>query len=131
MRKSILYIGYAVVLFPLLAFGLFEPLKGNWSSGGQTIRFGKGNQCQWILSYNGRNDTFNITYHYEKTSKQTGILDLGPFDRGVLKGKTLYGIVEWTDGKNSFRYDAEPGKSSTVRPAAINPEQVQVYKKIK
>lgn len=120
-----------LLLLPLLAFGLFEPLKGNWSSGGQTIRFGKGNQCQWILSYNGKSDTFNIAYHYEKTGKQTGILDLGPFDRGMLKGKTLYGIVEWTEGKNAFRYDAEPGKSSTVRPASINPEQVQVYKKIK
>ncbi|MCU0334534.1 MAG: hypothetical protein MUF62_05725 [Chitinophagaceae bacterium] len=110
------------------SFGVFEPIKGTWSNpNGQTIRFGKGNQCEWIFSMAGRQDTFRIPYHYEKTGKQTGILDLGPFDRGSLKGRTLYGIVEWLPGRKAFKYDAEPGKTDKVRPTALNADQLQVY----
>lgn len=112
----------------LMSFGLFEPLKGTWSNkNGQTIRFTKGNQCEWILNTEGRSDTFHLTYHYEKTGKTSAILDLGPFNKGFLKGKTLYGILEWSKKKDSFQYDAEPGTSDKVRPKAMNPHQLQVY----
>ena len=126
--KKLRWIVPVAVCLMLMSFGLFEPLKGTWSNkNGQTIRFTKGNQCEWILNMEGRSDTFRITYHYEKTGKTSGILDLGPFDRGFLKGKTLYGIVEWSKKKDSFQYDAEPGKSEKVRPKTMNPDQVQVY----
>ncbi|MCA0381907.1 MAG: hypothetical protein LCH58_07080 [Bacteroidetes bacterium] len=130
MKKIVAYTALPLMALLLLGFGLFEPLKGTWQNpNGQTMCFTKGNQCEWILSSGGRSDTFRITYHYEKTSKTTGILDLGPFNRGYLKGKTLYGIVEWSKKKDSFRYDAEPGKTDKVRPKAMNPDQVQTYQR--
>jgi hypothetical protein len=129
MSKKILL---ATMLFAAFAFGLFEPIKGTWTNKqGQTIRFGKENNCEWIFNQDGIQDTFHIKYHYEKTGKQTGILDLGPFPKGVLKGKTLYGIVEWTDKRDAFKYDAQPGKKETVRPTAFDPNQVQLYTKAK
>ncbi len=123
-----------LLLFSILvsSFGMFESLKGTWASGkGQTIVFGKENHCKWIFDMEGIKDTFDINYHYEKTGKQTGILDLGPFTRGYLKGKTLFGIVEWGSKKNSFSYDAEPGKQASVRPQAFDPADVQLYQKVK
>lgn len=115
-----------------MSFGIFEPIKGNWTNGqGQTIRFGKENNCEWIFNMDGIKDTFRIKYHYEKTGKNTGILDLGPFTRGVLKGKTLYGILEWTNKRDAFKYDAQPGKKETVRPKTFDPHDVQMYRKNK
>jgi hypothetical protein len=126
------FIWMAILMTGLCSFALFEPLKGIWSNGnGQTLEFGKSNTCLWIFDTDGRKDTFEIPFRYEKIGKDSGLLDLGPFAKGVLKGKTLYGIVAWSKNKKEFRYDAEPGKSATVRPVAFNPQQVQVYNKVK
>jgi hypothetical protein len=129
MLKKLLFLSMVLGSF---SFGIFEPIKGNWTNKqGQTIRFGNGNNCEWIFNQDGIKDTFRIKYHYEKTGKQTGILDLGPFPKGILKGKTLYGIVEWTNKRDAFKFDAQPGKKESVRPTTFDPTQMQVYTKAK
>jgi hypothetical protein len=124
------FVAVAVCFILFSSFGWFEPLSGIWQGQQQTLHFTKKNQCRWVMTNGSRSDTFQVAYRYQKTGKLTGTLDLGPFDRGILKGKTLYGLVVWKESKMAFEFDAEPGKKPAVRPKAIRPDQVQLYKKI-
>ncbi len=105
-------------------------LIGIWSNReGQKLIFQKDNSALWLFQFGSRTDSFFITYKYD-CKKQPAALDLSNFASGSLAGKTLFGILEWTND-SSFRFDAEPGNSPEIRPKSFNLEQVQTFIKSK
>jgi hypothetical protein len=105
-----------------------KKLQGAWDNNkGQLLVFQKDNQAYWIFYSESKRDTFKIKYR-TNLKTQPAQLDLTDFQVGPLKGKTLYGIVEWTD-KRTIRFDCEPGTTDSVRPKAFNPTQTQTYRK--
>ena len=78
-----------------------------------------------MVRFGSQTDTVAMEYQYAcNTAPAT--LDFSGFVSGPLKGKALYGILEWTSD-TSFRFDAEAGAGPEVRPAAFNNEQTQQF----
>ncbi|MEZ4965411.1 MAG: hypothetical protein R2791_09220 [Saprospiraceae bacterium] len=101
-------------------------IAGYWSNReGQFFRFEPNGKAFWLIKFGSEFDTFPIRYHYD-CKQQPAILDLDGFHSGPLKGKTLFGILEWTSD-SSFRFEGESGTSSEVRPETFNPEQTQRF----
>lgn len=101
-------------------------LTGQWTNReGQYFLFEPNGQAYWLIKFGSEFDTFPIQYQYDCKQKPA-ILDLSGFKSGPLKGRTLFGILEWTSD-SSFRFDGEPGASQEVRPETFDPEQTQRY----
>ena len=110
------------------AFCQEKKIRGSWdNTTGQVLIFQKDQQALWIFYSESKRDTFRISYKTDFSGKPYK-LDLSDFQVGPLKGKTLYGIVEFPD-KKTMRFDCEPGISDQVRPKEFNPKQTQTYKK--
>lgn len=62
---------------------------------GQILDFQKDGKAYWIFYSEAKKDTFEIQYRTD-FSKKTQEIDLTEFKVGPLKGKTLYGIIEFT-----------------------------------
>lgn len=121
----------------LLLVGLFscvttrqqstKNLLGKWDNkSGQILEFQKDGKAYWIFYSEVKKDTFEIQYRTDFSSKPQEI-DLTDFKVGPLKGKTLYGIIEFTDS-NTIRLDFEPTQEN--RPKEFDQKQTQTYHKI-
>jgi len=101
-------------------------LSGNWTNReGQSFQFLPGGKALWLIRFGSQVDTFRMEYRYN-CKKQPAELDLSGFQSGPLKGKTLYGILEWSND-SSFRFDSETGYSADVRPSAFENDQTQKF----
>ena len=125
-----------ITIFLLLA-GLFScvttkqqtvsSIIGKWdNNSGQILEFKTDDKAFWIFYSEAKKDTFEIQYRTD-FSKKPQEIDLTDFKVGPLKGKTLYGIIEFTD-KNTIRLDFEPTQES--RPKEFDTKQTQTYFKI-
>lgn len=101
-------------------------LSGRWTNReGQVFVFQPDGKGLWLIQFGSNFDTFPMQYKYSCDAKPA-TLDLTGFQSGPLTGKTLFGIVDWTND-TVFRFDAEPGTSAEVRPEVFNPEQTERY----
>lgn len=103
-----------------------NPVIGIWDNkSGQILHFNPNGKAFWIFYSESRRDTFEIKYiaDYSKTPFQ---LDLTDFKVGPLQGKTLYGIMEFSD-TNTMSLDFEPLMEN--RPKEFDPKQTQTYYK--
>lgn len=124
--KAILTI--ITLFFFTSSFSQANKLKGAWDNGnGQIFVFKKGGKALWIFYSENQRDTFHITYQSNFSSKPFQ-LDLSNFTSGPLKGKTLFGIVEFL-GKSTIRFDCEAGTNESIRPKEFNPKDTQTYKR--
>jgi hypothetical protein len=124
--KFIIILLAAIAALP--CFAQNKKLKGTWDNqNGQILVFQKNNNALWIFYTEDKRDTFNIQYAANFKAKPNQ-LDLSGFAMGPLKGKTLFGILEFKSN-NIIRFDCEPGATDTVRPKNFNPEQTQTYYK--
>lgn len=99
-------------------------LIGAWDNkNGQILVFNPGKQALWIFYSETKRDTFNITYRTD-FFKEPKYLDLTDFKTGPLKGRTLYGIIEF-EKDHSFRFDCEPSLKN--RPMTFGSRQTQKY----
>ncbi len=118
----------AIFFISGLAIAQDKRIKGIWDNEkGQILVFKKDGQALWIFYTESKRDTFRIKYITDFRSKPYR-LDLTDFAAGPLKGKTLFGILEYVD-KKTMKFDCEPGTSDNVRPKEFNPTQTQMYKK--
>jgi uncharacterized protein (TIGR03067 family) len=105
-----------------------NPLLGQWDNkAGQILEFKQDNKAYWIFYTDTKRDTFEIAYK-TNLSEQPNQIDLTDFKVGPLVGKTLYGILEFTD-KNTMRLDFEPKEEN--RPKDFDKDQTQTYFKIR
>lgn len=125
MKYSLLL---AAILIFQSAFAQDKKIIGTWDNDkGQILVFRKEGKALWIFYSESKRDTFEIKYRTDFRATPSK-LDLTDFQVGPLKGKTLYGILEFAD-KKTIRFDCEPGTTEAVRPKEFNPAQVQTYKK--
>lgn len=100
---------------------------GKWDNrSGQIMEFKADGNMLWIFYSASKRDTFEIKYLTD-FSVQPKQIDLTGFSTGPLKGKTLYGILEFTP-EHAIKLDFEPSKEK--RPKEFNPEQTQTYYRI-
>lgn len=101
-------------------------LTGRWTNHeGQTLSFQPGGKGLMLVKFGSQFDTFPISYHYDCTQELT-TLDLTDFKNGSQGGKTLFGLIEWSND-SVFRYDAEFGSSPDARPKTLNMEHADRY----
>jgi uncharacterized protein (TIGR03067 family) len=99
---------------------------GIWDNqSGQILNFQPNGKALWIFYSESQRDTFEIKYLTD-FSKEPFQLDLTDFKAGPLQGKTLYGIMEFSD-TNTIKLDFEPSMEN--RPKAFDPKQTQTYYK--
>lgn len=100
---------------------------GKWDNrSGQIMEFKADGNMLWIFYSASKRDTFEIKYLTDFSSEPKQI-DLTGFAAGPLKGKTLYGIIEFIP-QHAIKLDFEPSKEK--RPKEFNPEQTQTYYRI-
>ena len=105
-----------------------DKLLGSWDNKeGQILEFEKDSQAKWIFYTETTSDTFQINYNANFNTKPIQI-DLTNFKAGPLKGKTLFGIIEFTND-STMRFDCEPLLAD--RPKDFNSEQTKTYFKLK
>ncbi len=103
---------------------------GNWRAEDTTrFVFGEEGEALWIFGDDADEDTFQIQYDYTP-NVEPAHLDLSGFDRGFLRGRTLYCIVAF-DSVSVFRLDCEPGKAADedVRPDTFT-QKTMTYRAI-
>lgn len=134
MQQNGAFIGTAmavVALFPIVfMLDCSDPacrdLQGRWTNReGQEFYFQGNGKALWLVRFGSQTDTFVMDYRYD-CRKQPAELDLSGFQTGPLGGKTLYGILEWSND-STFRFDAEAGTQADVRPQAFATEQTQKF----
>ena len=109
-----------------------EVVTGEWISIGATgpsmiYVFGDGGTMEWILDLDAGPDTFSVPYRIDYEAVPVR-LDVGPWRRGPLEGRTLLGIVD-VQGPDRIRVDFEPsrpGGDGTRRPTEFT-EQAVVF----
>lgn len=92
-------------------------LIGSWSAEDTTrFVFLENGEALWIFGRESLEDTFRISYHYDPRGIRSS-LDLSGFDRGFLKGRTLFCLID-LDSAAGFRLDCRPGlaQENGVRP---------------
>lgn len=105
-----------------------DKLLGLWDNKeGQILKFKKDNQAEWIFYTKTSSDTFQINYNININTKPMQ-LELTKFESGPLKGKTLFGIIEFIND-STMRFDCEPALAD--RPKNFDAEQTQTYSKLK
>ncbi len=101
-------------------------LQGRWTNReGQAFYFQGNGKALWLVRFGSQMDTFVMDYRYD-CRKQPAELDLSGFKMGPLSGKTMYGILEWSND-STFRFDSETGTRPDVRPADFKTEQTQKF----
>lgn len=107
--------------------GTPKPILGKWDNkSGQILDFKTNGKAHWIFYTEAKRDTFEIQYRTDFTKKPLEI-DLTDFKVGPLKGRTLFGIIEFTD-KNTIFLDFEPTQEN--RPKEFDNKQTQTYYRI-
>lgn len=110
-------------------------LMGSWSGednmgNKQSFVFEDDSTVLWIFNPATQADTFKLNYRFNKNTDPFE-LDLKGFNRGFLKDRSLFGILEFVD-TDTFRVDFEPGPADTlpglVRPKSFTDETVYYTK---
>lgn len=123
MNKRLILIGF-IILFAGCSKEK-HPLHGVWKNEtGQKLIFSDSTKALWLFPSGSGIDTFHIRF-YTDFSKRPAVLDLSDFDKGPLKGKTLYGIVEF--GDDYFICDFQAGTDEKVRPIKIDSSHEQRF----
>lgn len=79
------------------------------------------NNMLWLTQFGTQYDTVHLRYTLDCGTAPAG-LDLSNFDAGPHRGKTLYGIMEWTsDSSFRFRYEQD------ARPAVFDSDQTMRF----
>ncbi|MEX0857180.1 MAG: prolyl oligopeptidase family serine peptidase [Balneolaceae bacterium] len=98
-------------------------LHGSWENeNGQKFVFNSDGTAEWIKG----DETFSISYDFNPAEKPAHIT-LEGFETGSLAGKSLYGIAEFDEKRNSFTFYFESGDNESVRPLEFNPDQSQNF----
>lgn len=101
---------------------------GQWDNKkGQLLSLHPDGSAWWIFYSDTKRDSFAVRYVTDFTKKPYHF-DLTDFKKGPLMGKTLFGIVEFTD-ENSFKFDCEPVKEN--RPKDFSSSQTQTYYRLR
>ena len=101
-------------------------LVGSWTNReGKLLQFKPDGQALWLTKFGSEYDTFSVKYRLDCTQKQP-TLDLLEFRAGPMAGKTLFGIIEWSND-SVFRFEAEPGTSPEARPLQFNAQQIERF----
>lgn len=90
-------------------------VNGRWSNReGRTVIMEPNKEARWVIKFGSQSETFAVKYEYDcKATPAT--LDFHDFQWGPLRGRSLYGIIEWTSD-STFRYQSDPGTSPAARP---------------
>jgi uncharacterized protein (TIGR03067 family) len=109
--------------------GRKDRIVGVWTNdAGQTFVFRDDDSLLWIFESGSRADTFRLTYNFDPdTTPNT--LDLHGFRTGPLANRSLFGIVRFEDDR--LACDFEPGVEESVRPKTFDPEETQVYRRVR
>jgi hypothetical protein len=127
---------------PLIVFCLLfiqckpamHSLVGEWTGthpqgGADTLQFKEDGTAVWRFD-NPEMSQFNLTYAIDYSTTPHHFT-LSGFDKGHLRGLTLYGILEFPC-PNRFRLDVEPGlpddDPETIRPEAFT-NDTQEYRR--
>ena len=101
-------------------------LNGRWTNReGQVLAFQPDGKALWLIKFGSQYDSFPFTYRYDCKQK-IATLDFMNFRSGPMVGKTLFGIMEWSND-SIFRFEAEPGTTVEVRPSSFNAERAVRY----
>lgn len=101
-------------------------LTGGWTNHeGQDIQFKTDGSGLWLVRFGSSIDTTTFRYavHCTRTPIQ---LDITDFSSGPFRGKSVYGIIEWSSD-TSFRFRFEAGVVPDVRPSAFDSDQTQKF----
>lgn len=116
-----LFSGFVLLLLFCNTENNCRELTGRWTNReGQIFTFQGDGKALWLIKFGSQFDSFPITYRYD-CSQNKATLDLSDFKSGPLAGKTLYGIIEWSND-SVFRFDSEAGASSEARPKTMDAE---------
>ncbi|MBK8555610.1 MAG: hypothetical protein IPL65_07495 [Lewinellaceae bacterium] len=105
------------------------PPQGAWENGdGQTVVFQENGQLLWLDRFGSSVDTTVASFQFNCQSNPV-TLDIQDFKAGPFRGKTLYGIMEWSsDTTLRLRYEA--GSSAASRPKAFDSDLTQQFVKV-
>ena len=122
-----------IIILLTVVFGCSSPvdqLKGSWDDKkGQLLNFYDQGRAEWIYYTYGEKetaDTFKLKYEVN-FEKKPFHLKLSGFDRGPLKGKSLFGIIEIN--QKTLKIDSQGGSSENVRPKSFDSENTELYYK--
>ena len=122
------WIFIAAILFFFNYQNQTNSLVGQWDNKkGQLLSLHADGTAWWIFYSDNKRDSFAVRYVIDLT-KQPYHFDLTDFKKGPLMGKTLFGILTFTD-KESFKFDCEPVKEN--RPKDFSSSQTQVYYRLR
>ncbi len=121
-----------LLLFFLLCLTACDPrsscreLRGHWTTNeGQDLVFGPDGNALWLTKFGSQYDTIRLRFTYDCTARPI-TLDLSDFETGPHRGKTLFGIFDWSSD-SSFRFRYEPATRSEERPKEFDVEQTQKF----
>lgn len=121
-----LFSGFATLFLFCKTEHQCRELSGRWTNReGQILSFQPDGKALWLVKFGSQFDSFPIQYRYD-CKPATATLDLLDFKSGPLAGKTLFGIIEWSND-SVFRFESEPGSASEARPKAFNPEHSERF----
>ncbi len=101
-------------------------LTGHWTTHeGQELVFGPDGSALWLTKFGSQYDTIRMRFSYDCAARPT-TLDLMDFESGPHRGKTLYGIFDWSSD-SSFRFRYEPAARPEERPKEFDMEQTQKF----
>lgn len=133
MKIFFFALGFSIVLiFACNQHPIDRPyLQSAWElvDGHQVLHFNSDSTAQWIFHEETLSDTFLVKYKLDETT-QPYHLDLFNFNRGILKGKILTGIVQYI-GRDTILLDFEPiddwAAADTIRPTTFNVDQQKYF----
>jgi len=124
--QIMVYTGFATLFLSCKTEPNCHEIIGRWTNReGKMLYFKPDGQALWLTKFGSQYDTFFVKYHLDCTLKQP-TLDLLDFHAGPLEGKTLFGIIEWSND-SVFRFEAEPGTSPEARPIQFNAQQIERF----
>lgn len=88
----------------------------------QTFNFKEGGTITWKIENDHFSTTIDGEYIHSK-SETPNQIDIFNFKSGPMKGRNLYGLIEFVD-ENKFKIDLRSGTDSSVRPEAFTAESV-------
>ena len=100
--------------------------NGSWTNReGQTLVFENDGRVLWLTKFGSSFDTTQA--HFEFDCRETpASIDIIDFSNGPFKGKTVYGLLEWSSD-TSFRLQYESGVDPSERPKAFDAELSQDF----
>jgi len=132
--KRYFYVFIVFILLFLYACTVKEEnnLIGNWEGKDaqgtkQELIFYENSLAIWKMNTLVGNETYHLKYFIDKKASPM-IIQIYGFEKGFLKGKTLYGIFR-IENNNTFYLDANIGESSEITPTEFTEETV-IFKRV-